>query len=221
MISNEPILITGCARSGTSLIAGIINKCGAWGGNMRGQSRWNPKGQFENEEIRHSIVKPYIKSMGFDPMCQKPLPEIDKLKPFDIRSKVLDAFVRQGYPGGRWMYKGPKMCLIWPIWREAFPGAKWIIVRRKTEDIVDSCMRTSFMRKHKNPDGWGEWIAEHEKRFKEMQDAEMDVREVWPIKAIQGDFTEVKEMILDCGLQWNEKAVKEFVSPELYHGKRG
>lgn len=219
MVSHEPILISGAARSGTSLIAGIIIKCGAWGGNMRGHSRWNPKGQFENEKIRHNVVKPYIKSMGYDPMCQKPLPDINNLQPFDMRSRVLDVMVSQGYTNGHWMYKGPKMCLIWPVWKEAFPDAKWIIVRRETEDIVNSCMRTSFMHAYKHPDGWRMWVAEHEKRFEEMKDADLDVREVWPIKAIQGDFTEVKEMVLDCGLQWNESAVKDFVSPELYHSK--
>ena len=32
----DPILITGCARSGTSMIAGVINICGAFGGDMAG-----------------------------------------------------------------------------------------------------------------------------------------------------------------------------------------
>ena len=217
MIHHEPILITGAARSGTSLIAGIINICGAWGGQMTGATRYNKKGQFENSQIRQNIVKPYLRSMGYDPMGQNPLPDINNLRPFDMRSKVLDVITQQGYRGGHWMLKGAKYCLIWPIWKEAFPDAKWIIVRRETESIVDSCLRTSFMRAYRNRDGWREWVAEYEKRFKEMLD--MDVREVWPIKAIQGDFSEIKEMIEDIELTWNEKAVKDFISPELYHSK--
>ncbi len=219
IISEEPILITGCARSGTSMIAGIIHKCGAWGGEMTRATKYNKKGQFENSVIRKDIVKHYLKSIGCDPMGQKPLPDINNLQPFDIRSRVLDVITRQGYKEGRWMLKGAKYCLIWPLWKEAFPDAKWVIVRRTTEDIVSSCMRTSFMRAYRRPEGWRGWVAEHEKRFKEMKAADMDVREVWPIKAIHGDFTEVKEMIEDIGLNWNETAAKDFVSPELYHSK--
>ena len=42
----EPILITGCARSGTSMVAGIINMSGAFGGVMAGPNKNNQKGNF-------------------------------------------------------------------------------------------------------------------------------------------------------------------------------
>ena len=40
----NPIIITGCARSGTSLTAGVINICGAGGGEMSGATIYNKKG---------------------------------------------------------------------------------------------------------------------------------------------------------------------------------
>ena len=69
----DPIIITGCARSGTSLIAGTMHLCGAWVGNVTGPTSWNRKGQFENEFIRDRLVKPYLKSINMDPMGQDPL----------------------------------------------------------------------------------------------------------------------------------------------------
>ena len=38
-----PILITGSARSGTSLVGGIFSRLGVYGGKMKIGNRWNPK----------------------------------------------------------------------------------------------------------------------------------------------------------------------------------
>ena len=46
--SKQPIIITGCARSGTSMIAGIIHLCGAWKGNTSGPNKYNKKGNYNN-----------------------------------------------------------------------------------------------------------------------------------------------------------------------------
>ena len=75
----EPILITGAARSGTSLTAGIISICGAFGGNTTGSTPYNRNGQFENSHIRNRIVKPYLVRMGVDKLGQYPLPDIKKV----------------------------------------------------------------------------------------------------------------------------------------------
>jgi len=141
----EPILITGCARSGTSLVAGMINKCGAFGGNMSGPNKNNAKGMFENAHIRNLLMKPYLREIGVDPLCQYPLPDINKLTiPSNWKQEVEKVMTDEGYWHGPWMYKGAKMCLTWKMWHHAFPHAKWIIVRRRTGDIVNSCLRTGF-----------------------------------------------------------------------------
>ncbi|NJM42225.1 MAG: hypothetical protein HC853_16515 [Anaerolineae bacterium] len=65
----------------------------------------------------------------------------------DFRSLVAAALVIQHYDGVQpWGFKEPKMCLMWRLWDQHFPGARWVIVRRPIEQVVDSCMRTSFLR---------------------------------------------------------------------------
>lgn len=229
-VEKRPILITGCARSRTSLVAGIINICGAFGGKMSGPNSNNKKGMFENAELRH-IVKDYLKNIGFDRMGQYPLPDIEKLTmPLGWRNKVLGVMHSQGYSEnyvGPWMYKGAKMCLIWPIWHFAFPEARWVIVRRDTKGIVKSCQRTSFMRVFKHAanykavgadserEGWEWWVKEHEKRFAEMHEAELDCREVWTDKIIDGDLLQVKDLIEWLGLKWREAQVKQHIDPSI------
>lgn len=222
----QPILITGCARSGTSMTTGIINLCGAFGGKMAGSTNYNRKGMFENIEIREKIVKPFLESIGADPMCQKPLPDIEKAwesayKWRDnnnrLQREILDVMRRQGYKEGKWFYKGAKSCLFWPMYYYAFPFAQWIIVRRDKADIANSCLRTGFMRKCTTFEEWCRWVEVHEKRFQEMKNMNLKIKEVWPQKMINGDFSEIKEVVEWCGLEFKEKEVKDFISPELWN----
>jgi len=223
----DPILITGAARSGTSMIAGCVFRCGAWGGKMSGPTRYNQRGMYENSEIRNQIVKPFLRKIGVDPLCQNPLPDIVKIEEmaYEVGEQwvgwVLRIIKRQGYKKGPWFYKGAKMCLLWPIWHEMFPFAKWVIVRRNAHDIASSCLKTGFMRGHKNRAGWLYWVAQHENRFREMYEAGLKIREVWPHKAIvYADFSELRGVIEWLGLEWNEKEVMEFISPALWSGKK-
>jgi len=106
----EPILITGAARSGTSMAAGVLNLCGAFGGKMYGAHKANPKGMFENTGIREQIVKPYLRQIGADPTCQYPLPDVNSLSiPVDWRERIEQTIQDQGYEEGIWFLKEPKM----------------------------------------------------------------------------------------------------------------
>jgi hypothetical protein len=228
----SPILITGAARSGTSMVAGVINQCGAFGGKMSGPNRNNAKGMFENSYIRNSIVKPYLRKLNVDAKGQYPLPDINNLKPYpELRQHVIDTMLSQGYQSGPWMYKGAKMCLHWPIWNTAFPNAKWIIVRRRSEGIVNSCMRTGFMNAFDKQivrkavqvntaeEGWKWWVKHHEKKFVEMFQAGLNGKSIWPHRMIDGDFSELRHIIEWLGLDYDEKKVKEFIEPKLYNSK--
>ncbi len=227
-----PILITGCARSGTSLVAGIINQRGAFGGKMSGPNHNNAKGMFENARIRNEIVKPYFRSIDADPMGQYPLPESPtKLIPVGWDKRIEGVLMEDGYEGGPWMYKGAKLCLHWDIWNYAFPNAKWIIVRRKPSDIINSCMRTGFMRAFgiqsnqsavgvkSEWEGWLWWIHQHEARFIEMIQAGLNCKVIWPERMVDGDYSQIKEMLEWLGLEWGPE-ITEFIEPKLWKARQ-
>lgn len=215
---DSPILVTGCARSGTSLVAGIVNLCGAWGGDMVGPHEYNKRGQFENLVVREKVVKPYLRVLGLDPRCQDPLPDT-RLLPIvqDWHELFMYVMVQQGYKSGPLFYKGAKMCLMWPVWQAAFPRAKWVIVRRDDKGIINSCKRTPFMNTFSDDEGWQGWVDHHKECFDEMYNASLDIYEIWVPALVQGDLSEAEEMIEWLGLEWNEEAVKEFISPELWN----
>lgn len=218
-----PIIITGAARSGTSMTAGIIDHCGGFGGRTLGGSRDNPKGFFENLEIREHIIKPYLMLCGADPLGQKSFPEPHQILPLaNLREKIETVMKFQGYRKGRWYFKGAKALLVWQEFHKAFPDADWIIVRRNDADIVNSCLKTGFMCAYRDAAGWQGWVDHHKKLINQMKHTPgLRWHEVWPTKFIDGDFSEVRAVVEKLGLKWKEEAVRDFVDPKLWssHGK--
>ncbi|NIS26426.1 hypothetical protein GWN90_20915, partial [candidate division KSB1 bacterium] len=205
---------------------------GAFGGEMSGPNKNNQKGMFENARIRNQIVKPYLRSIGMDPLGQYPLPQIDRIAiPNDWRRNVESVITQQGYKSGPWMYKGAKMCLMWPIWNHAFPNAKWIIVRRRTGDIVASCFKTNFMKAYQRSqvqqavgvdnerDGWLWWVHQHEQRFVEMITEGLNVKIVWPERMVGGDYRQIMETVEWLGLPWKSE-VLSFIDPKLWKARK-
>jgi len=227
MVVASPILITGAARSGTSLVAGSIFRCGAWGGELAGSTSSNKRGMYENTYIRNHIIKPFLKSLGLDPMGQRDLPDTSMFLPVSSelaliwRNKILTVIKDQEYKKGPWFYKGAKMCLFWPVWHAAFPNAKWIIVRRDPDSIVASCLKAPFMRTYKTPSGWLGWVAKHEEKFEEMLNARLNIYEVWPQRMINGDYAQMQIAVNGVGLGWKFDEVQKFVEPSLWHKPKG
>ncbi len=206
------ILITGAARSGTSITAGIIDKHGVNGGELFPANASNKRGIYENIRAR-AKAKAMLKTMAFDPMCQKPLaePEFFKRLPAQEIRKW-----REGLDVG--YIKDPKMVMMWPLWDRSFPDAKWILVRRNDQEIIDSCLRTTFMHRYKDAAGWTTWLGAHKEQFEKMKGF-LNIKEVWPQKIISGDYSEIKAVLEWLGLKMNSAIIDEFVSPALWGGK--
>jgi len=206
------------------MTAGIIQLCGAWGGKTFGTTKYNRKGMFENEVIRQHYVKPFLRSLRVDPLGQKPLPNIDHVKLVTTetvnnwRSDIQREIRKQGYRNGPWYYKGAKMCLFWPLWVRAFPEARWIIVRRKSDDIIQSCLKTAFMKAYRTAEGWLGWIDEHKERFIEMEEVGCQIHYVWPQKMIDFDLSEIQSVIGKLGLKWEKNVVEDFIEPAYWSG---
>lgn len=205
------------------MVAGIIARCGTFGGRLGKGPGGNDRGFYENTEIREQVVKPYLYRCDADLLGQNPLPAIDHLAPYQqLRDDVEKIMIHHGYKTGPWFYKGNQMCLVWPIWHNAFPDAKWIIVRRDDESIAQSCLHTSFMRGHLTLDGWAGWVAEHKKRFQEMRDEpDLASKEVWPTEIVQGDTDSIKAVVRELGLEWQDDAIQGFVSKEMWRPNYG
>ncbi len=224
----QPILITGPPRSGTSATAGIIHASGAFGGDMRGANRNNPKGQFENRALVN-INKGWLVRNGYDMMGQAPVPgpvvsEHDWPSVHEsnlLYTEVWNSLVSQGWDGeSPWFFKDPKITWNWPLWLSAFPDAYWIIVERNVEDTARSCQKTGFMRAYNSVKSWSNWVNTHYQRLEYLQDHSSRVRVICPVRFIvNGAYEEIRLAVKEFGLQWNDD-VNEFIDKRFWHSKR-
>jgi hypothetical protein len=125
-----------------------------------------------------------------------------------------------------WFVKSSEAALMWPVWATAYPNAKWVVVRRKTGDVVQSCIKTAHMTLMKNAkvreelgvkdeaEGWLWLIHQYEQRFVEMIQAGLDVKVMWPQRMVWGDFQQVHQLLGWTGLRWQSE-VLGFVDEKL------
>ena len=217
---DRPIFIVGLPRSGTSLIAGCFQICGAWTGTTIPGTEANPKGFYEHSLIREGIVKRILVQLQCDPLGVRKLPHKDLNIQIPGLKKALNQIVEDdGYKRDRpWLYKDAKLTLLWRLFSQNFPDAIWIIVKRNERDIIDSFLRTSFMMQHsKDPEFWQCFVDEYMQRIKMLMNSGATCYEIWPDTIMQGDFSRFRELLETLGLSFDEKALGEFISPKFWH----
>lgn len=213
----EDCIVTGIPRSGTSLTAGLIRLAGDhhFGNTIPGNKN-NPKGFNESSEIRNSIVKPYLRACNVDPNGQWPLPGRGDLRPYpSLKEEVMDIMGESP-----WAIKEPKILLMWERWSQAFPGAKWVATERDPDEVLDSVVRTGFMKAFKNKHGWGSWLAIHQDRLDSLI-ANTDCFVFKPSVALSGDMSHVYDLGSHLGVKIPHKASQELLEPSLWTSPKG
>jgi hypothetical protein len=223
---NKPIFVTGVQRSGASIIAKIIGMCGAFTGRT--------SEMMENDFVK-DFVGVYYDSMKIDRKAQFPLPDTKEMMIPTYWKKQIAARLNLEMikidENQAWLFKSSTNCQIWPVWNYAFPNAKWIIVRRRTGDIVSSCMKTAYMKAFKDKaiqkavgvdneqDGWIWWVRQHEKLFVEMIEAGLNCKTIWPERMVNGDYSQIFEMLEWLGLKWDDSIIST-IDPMLWNSSQ-
>lgn len=217
----EPIFITGIERSGSSLIARIMELCGVFMGKVNNMYENIALQSLCNEYIRNSMENgelfPITNNLSIPVWWENEVKEI------------LSTF--EGYKSGVWMFKDAQLARMWPIWHYAFPNARWVVVRRKTPDIIHSCVNTAYMNKFKDEknlekvnaiteeDGWKWWIHQCEDKFVEMIERGLDVKQVWPERMVDNDYRQISQMLRWLDLKWTDKIIST-IGPLLTKSRR-
>lgn len=200
------ILITGVERSGSTLISRVLQMCEANAGQTNKMR--------ENVSLR---ALSYYTVSNLNEGCF--MPTIEAMQTvLNWENQVINCLRNQNIPSSMpFMYKDSQISQLWKLWADTYPDAKWIIVRRRTGDILNSLHETSYMNKFKNPkniaqvgalnekEAWLWWVHEYEERFRNVIDAELNYRVVWPERMRDGNFDQMKEVIQWCDLKWNNE----------------
>src|SRR5689334_984894 len=141
-MNNKTLVILGMHRSGTSLLTQWLYKCGLQiGDQLAGPGRGNIEGHFEDLDFLHLhesiLINNKLPSTGF---ITTALTEIDKDSILSIQSSL--QFKNNLYH--EWGWKEPRTCLFLKQYRNLLPNAKYILLYRNFNDVVDSLIRRDF-----------------------------------------------------------------------------
>lgn len=223
-IAHRPILVTGMPRSGTSLVAGCLHVCGAFTGACVEPTSENPKGFFENVFLREQINKRLLRALGADPRGVDPLPDPAAVPGIQGLARLaIDALRIEGYDAcGPWLFKDAKLTLLWPAWATAFPAARWVIVRRREEEVVRSCLRTRFMRQRSaEPVFWRLFCRAYLDRLERLKESGVWWCEIWPEMLVEGDLVPIEKLCAELGLDFARKPLAKLISPRHWHAPVG
>ncbi len=214
MKRGNPIFVTGIERSGSSIVAKIIRYSGAWTGIVNAME--------ENEAWKVKLQTYFRYEIGCDPAGQYPLPSANYTIYNTFGNRFENVFENEMYDGhSPWMIKSSKLGLLWKQMHRSYPTAKWVIVRRRTGDVLYSCCKTAFMNAFKieanckavgaanEREGWLWWVKKQEENFTEMVAAGLNCKIVWPDRIANGDWSQIKEMLEWLELPFDEQLLKE------------
>lgn len=209
----DPIIITGAPRSGKTLIAGILNICGVFTGNV--------DKCFENKVFHNKLIAPYLQENKVDPNGQTLFADSKELNISQTwKENVQKLITAQNYTEGqKWLLKSSQVALMWPLWEYSFPKSKYIIVRRRTGDVVQSCMKTSYMNGHSTEEGWKQMCRAYDERFVEMMNAGLDCKVIWPHRMAYGDYEQIYELLEWLGLEWKTD-ILTWVDPKFFKTRK-
>ena len=136
---NNILIILGMHRSGTSLTANWLDKCGLELGN-----------QFIDTDVGN--VTGYYEDKDFVNFHRKLMAKNGFNTPFYSQTKNLeydeaDLLEAKNLVGTRnskfsqWSWKDPRTCLFLGLWHEVLPKAKVIVLLRHYDEVVDSLIR--------------------------------------------------------------------------------
>jgi hypothetical protein len=220
---NAPVLVVGLPRSGTSMVTGLLALCGLWLGHTVPGGKENVHGFFESVVLRERVQKEILRQGKFDPSGVRLLPSVT-WHPIvrNLREVVGAALAVQQYDGRQiWGFKDAKLTLTWRLWHQHFPRARWIIVRRSDDEVIASCLRTSFMKQHSgDPAFWRQFVADYLERLAALQREVGWSRSIEAGDLVAGRFDTMEQIVGELGLNWRMDMVRGFIAPECWNTRQ-
>lgn len=193
----EPIVILAMPRSGSSMTAGIFAKHGVWSGRCRSGDNMNPKGHFENLDIKDELIRRHGR------LGQATVPA--------SADKGFRSFVEKFAPKeGKWMVKHSSMYRM--AWSEFNP--RFVCVRRRIEGLMGSNGKTGFLGT-KDPDRMRAIIGAHNEQMNIAVSLYGGVN-VYPDEWMMGDYRSIEKALGYCGIEPDRGIIEDFVEPAYW-----
>ena len=157
---DDPIIVLGAHRSGTTLLARILCNLGLFMGYtlkkhleaafFRNANEWilqTARGNWDTPlNAQHLLESPKLRT-AVEQKLHKQINSKRFLQSY-IGPSNIDAFYRN--PKFIWGWKDPRTIITWPIWHTIFPRAKYIFTYRNGIDVANSLKTREEKRKSLN-----------------------------------------------------------------------
>jgi hypothetical protein len=134
---SRPVVVAGMHRSGTSLVAELLNAMGIYAGgpaDLAPPDIFNPTGYWEHR-VAAEINREAMATLGASWKNVTPI-ALSKLST-DYLSRA-QAFAQSLQGRGPFLLKDPRISLLFPVWRDALPDAIIIIPWREPMSVARS-----------------------------------------------------------------------------------
>ena len=141
-MQSKTLMVVGMHRSGTSLIANWLQRCGLQvGEKLAGPNIGNVDGHFEDVEFLR-MHEEILVSNDLDPTGLVYDKEIDVNVYQREKLKSVIKVKNQRYK--QWGWKEPRTCLFLKLYRELLPGSKYLVIVRDYPAVVNSLLKRDF-----------------------------------------------------------------------------
>ena len=141
---SKVVFIAGMHRSGTSMVARLLNRCGVYLGPEHVLSALQPdnlEGYWENEKFvlfNDEVLSALGGGWDCPPNVEAGWEKSDRVSDFLPRAFEL---IEQFSTDGAWGWKDPRNSLTFPFWNELIPSMKVVICVRNPLDVAHSLLR--------------------------------------------------------------------------------
>ena len=215
----QPIIIAAPGRSGTTMVAGLLNRHGVWIGEGRITSHKETNSLIvsENTKIKKKL-KQMAREIGYTNR-QVPLPVINQVQK---RADDLFSYLSTFIPKDRkWLVKTTWTLVFGEVWKAAFPRARWIFIERNITDIISSVKRHPAMRNRDANDVYLFALAlQKRQRFISSSIPENQYLFVDIDKIGHCDMEECRKILTFCEITPNDEIIRSWIKPEIWHGSK-
>ncbi len=139
-MSVTAVLVAGHHRSGTSLLAQLLDRAGLFmGERLMGATEANPHGHVEDLDVV-DIHDQILADNGLTwQVDQEFIPTVN----LDLERRIGDLVARRRELGRPWGVKDPRICLFLPLWKHVLPEARILVTFRSPAACIESMERRS------------------------------------------------------------------------------
>jgi hypothetical protein len=140
---NAGVVVLGMHRSGTSLIAEMVHRWGAYGRaeDCLPPDQWNARGYWELAplvEFNSWLLAEVGASWNFPPGRKGDIQLARLAQAGSYRDTAMDLLSSMQQAGGSWYWKDPRLALLLPFWQKIWGDVRYVICVRDPAEICAS-----------------------------------------------------------------------------------